>query len=93
MSELYKLIFDPGFESVEEGILVEWKIHEDQFFFEGNVIALIETYKALIEFTAPFNGKMIEHCFKEQDIIEIPVVIAFVLPEKNADKILFLRDR
>lgn len=76
MSEQRELIFDPGFESVEEGVLAEWVVAVGERFSKGDALAFIETYKASMEFEAPCDGTMLEHLVEEGDAVVVPAALA-----------------
>ena len=44
--------------TMEEGTLVKWHVKEGQEIKEGDLIAEIETDKAIMEFEVPFKGKV-----------------------------------
>jgi len=75
--------------TMEEGILVSWKVKEGDHIQVGQIICEIETDKATIEYESPDAGRLARIVAHEQDAIPIKEPIAF-LADKDADVDAFL---
>jgi len=72
--------------TMEEGNLIKWYVTEGQVLNEGDLIAEIETDKAIMEFESPLKGKVKEILIPEgsSDIkINQPILILFNENEKK----------
>lgn len=75
--------------TMEEGILVSWKVKEGDHIKVGQVICEIETDKATIEYESPDAGRLARIVAREQDVVPIKQPIAF-LADNDADVDAFL---
>lgn len=75
--------------TMEEGILVSWKVKEGDHVKVGQVICEIETDKATIEYESPDGGRLARIVAREQDVIPIKQPIAY-LADNDADVDAFL---
>jgi pyruvate dehydrogenase E2 component (dihydrolipoamide acetyltransferase) len=75
--------------TMEEGILVSWKVKEGDRIQVGQVICEIETDKATIEYEAPDAGRLARIVAREQATVPIKQPIAF-LADNDADVDAFL---
>ncbi len=75
--------------TMEEGVLVSWKVKEGDHITVGQVICEIETDKATIEYESPDAGRLARIVAREQDVVPIKQPIAF-LADKDADVDAFL---
>jgi len=75
--------------TMEEGIIVSWKVKEGDKIQVGQVICEIETDKATIEYESPDAGRLARIVAREQDAVPIKQPIAF-LADNDADVDAFL---
>ncbi|MGC8804696.1 MAG: dihydrolipoamide acetyltransferase family protein [Candidatus Ratteibacteria bacterium] len=64
--------------TVEEITIVKWRKQKGEVIKRGEVIAEIETDKAVVELESIAEGKILEILFKEGDIVKQGTVIAYV---------------
>jgi pyruvate dehydrogenase E2 component (dihydrolipoamide acetyltransferase) len=70
--------------TMEEGILVSWKVAEGDHIQVGQIICEIETDKATIEYESPEAGRLARIVAREQATVPIKQPIAF-LADNDAD--------
>jgi pyruvate dehydrogenase E2 component (dihydrolipoamide acetyltransferase) len=70
--------------TMEEGILVSWKVTEGDRIQVGQIICEIETDKATIEYESPDAGRLARIVAREQETVPIKQPIAF-LADNDAD--------
>jgi pyruvate dehydrogenase E2 component (dihydrolipoamide acetyltransferase) len=75
--------------TMEEGILVAWKVSEGDQIQVGQVICEIETDKATVEYEAPDAGRLARIIARENDAVGIKEPIA-VLADNDADADAYL---
>lgn len=78
--------------TMEEGILVAWKVSEGDQIQLGQIICEIETDKATIEYESPAAGRLARIVARENDAIPVKEPIA-VLADHDADADAFLAAR
>ncbi|WP_372912555.1 dihydrolipoamide acetyltransferase family protein [Salinigranum sp.] len=82
MIEEFKLP-DVG-EGVAEGELVEWHVEPGDTVTEDQVVAEVETDKALVEVPSPYNGTVKELLAEEGEIVPVgDVIITFEVPDAD----------
>ncbi len=82
--------------TMEEGNLIKWFISEGQELKEGDLIAEIETDKAIMEFESPLKGKVKKILVPEGSSnikINQPILILFNKNEKKEDITSYTSDR
>ncbi|WP_413375456.1 dihydrolipoamide acetyltransferase family protein [Alkalihalobacillus sp. 1P02AB] len=71
-------------EGIAEGEIIKWFVEQSEKVDEEQLIAEIQTDKALIEITSPVSGNVKEILFNEGDVAEVgSVIISFDLEEVN----------
>lgn len=65
-------------EGMTEGKLVEWKVKEGDFVKIDQVVALMETAKAIVEMPSPFEGTVLKRNFKEGDMVNVGQTLLFI---------------
>ncbi len=75
--------------TMEEGILVAWKVSEGDQIQVGQVICEIETDKATVEYEAPDGGRLARIIARENDAVAIKEPIA-LLADNDADADAYL---
>jgi len=70
-------------EGITEGELVEWKVKPGDMIKEDQLIAEIETDKAVVEIPSPRDGVVLELHFNEGDTVPIGEVIATIGDETD----------
>ena len=76
--------------TMEEGNLIKWHVKEGQDVKEGDLIAEIETDKAVMDFEIPFEGTVKSLLIEEGSInvkVNQPILNLFKKDEKKASKI------
>jgi pyruvate dehydrogenase E2 component (dihydrolipoamide acetyltransferase) len=82
MIEEFKLP-DVG-EGVAEGELVEWHVEPGDTVTEDQIVAEVETDKALVEVPSPYNGTVKELLAEEGEIVPVgDVIITFEVPDAD----------
>lgn len=76
-------------QSVESCILVEWLVPAGESVTRGQILANIETDKALFELEAPCDGTLLEHFFSEGE--DIPVLTPIGAIGKPGEDVADLR--
>ena len=85
MIEEFKLP-DVG-EGVAEGELVAWHVEPGDTVVEDQVVAEVETDKALVEVPSPYNGTVAELLAEEGEIVPVgEVIITFEVPGEDEDE-------
>lgn len=64
--------------TMHEGTIAEWMLGVGDRVVEGDVLATVETEKALGEVQAPASGRLVEVLVEESDTVEIGTVIAYI---------------
>ncbi|MFH2020173.1 MAG: dihydrolipoamide acetyltransferase family protein [archaeon] len=72
---MYSFKFPDVGEGITEGTIVKWRIKEGDVVKADEVIADIETDKAIVEIPCPLNGKAFKICHKEGDVIKVGEVL------------------
>lgn len=75
--------------TMEEGILVSWRVRPGDRIEVGQIICEIETDKATIEYESPDGGRLARIVAQEQDVVPIKQPIA-LLAEQDADAEAYL---
>jgi 2-oxoisovalerate dehydrogenase E2 component (dihydrolipoyl transacylase) len=83
MTKLFLTMPQPG-ETITEGTIVAWKIKPGQDVKEGDVLAEMETEKAVYEHESPFEGKVLEVLKADQSRVPVGEPIATI--EVNEEK-------
>ncbi|MBZ9785897.1 2-oxo acid dehydrogenase subunit E2 [Psychroflexus sp. CAK57W] len=65
-------------ESITEGSILNWMIHEGDSFQEGDILVEVGTDKVDNEVPAPCSGRLIEIRFEAKEIVKIGEVIAIL---------------
>ena len=65
-------------ETMEEGIVTEWLVEIGETVEEGDIIAEIETHKAVFELEASVSGTMAEYLVETGESIPINTPIAVI---------------
>lgn len=90
MTQLYLTMPQPG-ETITEGTIVEWRIREGDTVRVGDVLAQIETEKALFDHESPFEGKITKIIFPDQSRVPVGKDIAVIeVAKEKADHYLML---
>lgn len=90
MTKLYLTMPQPG-ETITEGTIVSWTIKEGDDIKEGQVVAELETEKAVFEHESPFEGKLLKILYPEQSRVEVSKPIALMeVPQEKADHYMML---
>ncbi|WP_136600515.1 dihydrolipoamide acetyltransferase family protein [Salinigranum halophilum] len=85
MIEEFKLP-DVG-EGVAEGELVEWHVEPGDTVTEDQVVAEVETDKALVEVPSPYNGTVKELLAEEGEVVPVGnVIITFEVPGEGDEE-------
>ena len=66
--------------TMEEGTLAKWLVKEGDVVKSGQVIAEIETDKAVVEVEAPCSGTMAQHLEAEGNMVKMGQQIAVITP-------------
>lgn len=69
-------------EGITEGELVRWLVKEGEEIQEDQVIAEVETDKAVVELPSPYAGVILKRNFKEKDIVRVGEALV-VIGEKG----------
>src|SRR5690606_30029863 len=70
-------------ESITEGTIIEWRVNEGDSFEEGDILLEVATDKVDNEVPASASGIMVEHKFKNGDIVPIGEVVAILELSEN----------
>lgn len=82
-----EISFSGDSESVDEAILVEWLVEEGEHVEKGQIIAIIETYKAVIEIEAPVSCIIEDIRVKEGETFKVPAVLCVI---GNSEEVVLL---
>jgi pyruvate/2-oxoglutarate dehydrogenase complex dihydrolipoamide acyltransferase (E2) component len=63
---------------IEEGTLARWLKQEGSVVTQGEVIAEVETAKAVQEIQAPVGGKLVQILVKEQQVVPVNTDLAVI---------------
>lgn len=63
---------------ITEGTLIKWHKAEGESFTEGEILAEIETAKAIEELPAPFSGRITKILLAEDEEAEVLTTIALL---------------
>ncbi len=80
---VYEFKFPDVGEGVHEGTLVKWLVKEGDAVKEDQVVAEVETDKAVVEVPSPRSGTIADLKFKEGDTIKVGEVM-FEIDERGA---------
>jgi pyruvate/2-oxoglutarate dehydrogenase complex dihydrolipoamide acyltransferase (E2) component len=69
--------------TMHEGTIAEWMLGAGDPVSEGDVIATVETEKAVGEIQAPASGRLAEVLVFETETVEIGSVIAYIETDAN----------
>jgi pyruvate/2-oxoglutarate dehydrogenase complex dihydrolipoamide acyltransferase (E2) component len=64
--------------TMHEGTIAEWMLEPGETVAEGDVLATVETEKALGEVEAPASGRLVEVLVHETETVETGTVIAYI---------------
>ena len=67
--------------TMHEGTIAEWMLAPGETVAEGDVLATVETEKALGQIEAPATGRLVEVLVPEAETVEIGTVIAYIETE------------
>lgn len=89
MTQLHLTMPQPG-ETITEGTIVEWRVKEGAILKEGDVLAQLETEKALFDHESPFEGKLLKIFYPDQSRVAVstPIALMEVAPDKAARYIM-----
>ncbi|MDI6720854.1 MAG: biotin/lipoyl-binding protein, partial [Candidatus Aenigmarchaeota archaeon] len=73
-------------EGITEGEIVKWLVREGDIVKEHQVIAEIETDKAIVEMPSPYSGKILKIHHKEGDTVKVGEVLVTIGEEAAAEK-------
>lgn len=85
----YEFKFPDVGEGITEGTIVKWKVKEGDKVNSDQVIAEVETDKAVVEIPSPRKGTILKLYHKEGEIIQVHEVLAVIgekgekIPEKK----------
>jgi len=65
-------------ETMEEGIVIEWNLEVGEKVEEGDIIAEIETHKAVFELEAPVSGIFLKTLVETGESVPINTPIALI---------------
>ena len=71
-------------ETMEEGIVTEWTLGVGEKVEEGDIIAEIETHKAVFELEAPVSGILLKTLVETGESVPINTPIALIGDEGEA---------
>ena len=77
----YEIVMPQLSDSMEEGKLISWKVHEGDFVKKGDVIAEVESDKAIMEVQSFKEGKVTALKVKEGESVPVGTVIAEIETE------------
>ncbi len=83
---MYEFKFADVGEGITEGELVKWKIKEGDKVKEDQVIAEIETDKAVVEIPSPKSGKVVKLHHKQGDTIKVGETLVTIDDGSGGDK-------
>ena len=67
--------------TMHEGTIAEWMIGPGEAVREGDVLASVETEKAVGEVQSPATGRLTEVLVQETETVDIGTVIAYIETE------------
>ncbi|MBI4212078.1 MAG: hypothetical protein HY540_05510 [Deltaproteobacteria bacterium] len=65
-------------EGIVEGLLVKWRVKEGDTISEDQVLAEVETDKAIVEVPSPKAGKVVKLHAKENETIKVGQVMVTI---------------
>nr|WP_262921513.1 dihydrolipoamide acetyltransferase family protein [Psychroserpens algicola] len=74
-------------ESITEGTIINWLIHEGDTFDEGDIILEVATDKVDNEVPAPASGTLTKTMFQAKDVVPVGEVIAILEVSKEDTKL------
>ncbi len=86
---VYEFKFPDVGEGITEGTIVKWKVKEGDEVKSDQILAEVETDKAVVEIPSPKKGTILKLYHKEGDIINVGEVLAVIgkkgekIPEKK----------
>jgi len=81
----YEIVMPQLSDSMDEGKLISWKVKEGQKVNAGDVIAEVESDKAIMEVQSFKNGTVEQLLANEGDIIPVGKVIAIIQTKQSSD--------
>lgn len=81
----YEIVMPQLSDSMDEGKLISWKVKEGQKVNAGDVLAEVESDKAIMEVQSFKNGVVEQLLAKEGDVVPVGKVIATVQTEQSSD--------
>ena len=85
---VYEFKFPDVGEGITEGTIVKWKVKENENVKADQILAEVETDKAVVEIPSPRKGTILKLYHKEGDVINVGEIIAVIgkkgkkVPEK-----------
>ena len=86
----YEFKFPDVGEGITEGTIVKWKVKEGDKVNSDQILAEVETDKAVVEIPSPKKGTILKLYHKEGEVINVGETLAVIgekgekIPEKNA---------
>ena len=80
---MYEIVMPQLSDSMDEGKLINWKVKEGQTVMPGDVIADVESDKAIMEVQSFKNGTVQKLLVKEGDVVRIGEVIAQIATQSD----------
>ena len=65
-------------EGITEGTIVKWKVKENDDVKADQILAEVETDKAVVEIPSPRKGAILKLYHKEGDVINVGEVLAVI---------------
>src|SRR5690606_12492313 len=65
-------------ESITEGTIINWLVHEGDSFEEGDIILEVATDKVDNEVPAPASGTLLKTMFQAKDVVPVGEIIAIL---------------
>ena len=81
----YEIVMPQLSDSMDEGKLISWKVKEGQKVNAGDVLAEVESDKAVMEVQSFKNGTVEQLLAKEGDTISVGKVIAIIQTNQSSD--------
>jgi pyruvate dehydrogenase E2 component (dihydrolipoamide acetyltransferase) len=72
-------------EGIHEGEIVKWMVEEGQEVREDDILAEVQTDKAVVEIPSPVSGRVLSLNAKEGEVVTVGTVIATFAAEGEAD--------
>src|SRR5690606_18352605 len=71
-------------ESITEGTIINWLVHEGDSFEEGDIILEVATDKVDNEVPAPASGTLVKTMFQAKDVVPVGEIIAILEVSEDA---------